>query len=148
MPCVPLWIVVASDRRGTPLSSLMVQGLRDAAARHHLAALYAPVPPTRKSDAPLIDMQGYIGWTLADGRSPFDPWLRVHWKLGGRILHVCRSSMAITGTAADWQEWTGLPMPGSGQYVVPGALAPVDVDHQRDLACYTEPNVRVRHEVR
>jgi hypothetical protein len=29
-----------------------------------------------------------------------------------------------------------------------GALAPVDVDHQRDLACYTEPNVWVRHEVR
>jgi hypothetical protein len=39
-------------------------------------------------------------------------------------------------------------MPGSGQYVVLRALAPVDVDYQRDLVRYTEPNVRVRHEVR
>jgi hypothetical protein len=68
-----LWIVVASDRRSTGLNSLMVRSLRDAAARHHLAALYAPVAPSRKSDYPLIDMQDYIGWTLPDGRSPFDP---------------------------------------------------------------------------
>jgi hypothetical protein len=56
--------------------------------------------------------------------------------------------MVVTGTVADWQEWTGLPMPGSGRYVVPRALAPVDVDYQRDLARYTEPNVWVRHEIR
>lgn len=75
-------------------------------------------------------------------------WLRVHWKLGGRVLHVCSRSMVVTGTVADWQERTGLSMPGSGRYVVPRALAPVDVDHQHDLVRYTEPNVWVRHEVR
>jgi hypothetical protein len=92
--------VEASDRRSTGLSSLMVRSLRDAAARHHLAALYAPVAPSCKSDYPLIDMQDYISWTLPDGNSPFDPWLRVHWKLGGRVLHVCPRSMVITGTVA------------------------------------------------
>jgi hypothetical protein len=126
----------------------MVRSPRDAAARHQLAALYAPVAPSRKCDYPLIDMRDYIGWTLPDGRSPFDPWLRVHWKLGGRVLHVCPRSMVITGTVADWQQWTGLPMPGTGHYVVPRALAPIDVDHERDLVSYTEPNVWVRHEVR
>ena len=143
-----LWIVVARDRRSTGLSSLMVRSLRDAAARHDLTALYAPVAPTRKSDYPLIDMQDYIGWTLADGSSPFDPWLRVHWQLGGRIIRVCPRSMVITGTVADWERWTGLPMPGSGRYVVPRALVPVKVDRERDLVSYTEPNVWVRHEVR
>jgi GNAT superfamily N-acetyltransferase len=143
-----LWIVVSSERRGTGLSSRMVQSLRDVAISHDLAVLYAPVAPTRKSDYPLIEMQDYIAWTLTDGRSPFDPWLRVHWKIGGRVLHVCSRSMVVTGTVADWQEWTGLPMPGSGQYVVSRALAPVDVDYQRDLVRYTEPNVWVRHEVR
>jgi hypothetical protein len=39
-------------------------------------------------------------------------------------------------------------MPGSGQYVVPRALAPVDVDRQRDLVRFTEPNVWIRHEIR
>jgi hypothetical protein len=105
-----LWIVVASDRRSTGLSSLMVRSLRDGAARHHLAALYAPVAPSRKCDYP--------------------------------------RSIIITGTVADWQQWTGLPMPGTGHYVVPRALAPIDVDHERDLVSYTEPNVWVRHEIR
>ena len=67
--------------------------------------------------------------------------------LAGAYFMSARS-MIVTGTVADWQEWTGLPMPGSGQYVVPRALAPVDVDYQRDLVRYTEPNVWVRHEVR
>jgi GNAT superfamily N-acetyltransferase len=63
-----LWIVVSSERRGTGLSSRMVQSLRDVAISHDLAVLYAPVAPTRKSDYPLIEMQDYIAWTLADGR--------------------------------------------------------------------------------
>ena len=64
----------------------------DVAISHDFAVLYAPVAPTRNSDYPLIEMQDYIAWTLADGRSPLDPWLRVHWKLGGRVLHVCSRS--------------------------------------------------------
>jgi hypothetical protein len=53
----------------------------------------------------------------------------------------------------DYIGWTlpdgsGLPLPGTGHYVVPRALAPIDVDHERDLVSYTEPNVWVRHDVR
>jgi hypothetical protein len=142
-----LWIVVSSERRGTGLSPVMVTSLRDTAARHGLPVLYAPVAPSRKADYPLIDMRDYARWTLADGQTPFDPWLRVHWRLGGTILHACQHSMVVPGTVSDWQEWSGLAMPGSGSYVVPRALAPVKVDLDRDLGVYTEPNIWVRHDI-
>ncbi|NIK58190.1 hypothetical protein [Kribbella shirazensis] len=142
-----LQIVVAKDRLGTGLSQLMVRSLRDVAAAHALPVLYAPVRPNRKDRYPLIPMEHYARWTLKDGTEPFDPWLRVHWRLGGRILHCCQESMMISGAVAEWEEWTGLAMPASGQYVVPGGLVPVEVDHPRDIGRYIEPNVWVRHDL-
>jgi hypothetical protein len=53
--------------------------------------------------------------------------------------------MVVTAPVAQWERWTGLPLPGSGRYVVPGALVPVEVDVERDEGRYQEPNVWVRH---
>ena len=44
-----------------------------------------------------------------------------------------------------WADWTGGAFPASGAYVVPGALAPVHIDLERDLGRYVEPNVWVEH---
>lgn len=139
--------VVAKDRLGSGLSTELVQGMRRIAAERGLAALLAPVRPTFKARYPLNPMADYITWTLPDGRTPFDPWIRVHWRLGGRILHPCPESMTVTGSVADWEKWTGLAMPGSGDYIVADALVPVRVDRERGTACYVEPNVWMRHDL-
>ena len=55
--------------------------------------------------------------------------------------------MDIRGSIAEWVEWTGLEFPGSGRYVVPGALVPVVVDLDADLGVYVEPNVWVTHDL-
>jgi hypothetical protein len=139
-----LWITIAEGHLGTGLSRVMVKALRDLTARHGLTALYAPVRPTLKARYPLIPMEEYITWTRSDG-TPFDPWLRVHLNLGGRILGVCPRSMTITGTPSEWQEWTGLEMPSRGHYVVPDALCPVEVTN--DEARYEEPNIWIHHTI-
>jgi hypothetical protein len=38
-----------------------------------------------------------------------------------------------------------LTFPETGMCVVPGALVPVDIDRERDLGTYVEPNVWMRH---
>ena len=38
--------------------------------------------------------------------------------------------------------------PGDGQYTFPDGLAPVDIDHERDLGTYWEPNVWIVHTLR
>ncbi|MCB0075363.1 MAG: hypothetical protein KDE20_28095, partial [Caldilineaceae bacterium] len=58
---------------------------------------------------------------------------------------MAHPSMVIDGTVDEWEEWTGLRFPASGDYVVPGALVPVHMDRVANLGRYVEPNVWVRH---
>ena len=64
-----------------------------------------------------------------------------------RLLAVAPVSMLVTGTVAEWEGWTEMAFPESGDYVVPGALVPVRIDRERDLGRYEEPNVWMRHPV-
>lgn len=139
-----LSITVAETHRGRRLSRQLVEALRTMAAGGGLADLVIPMRPTLKHRYPLIPMEQYLTWTRPDSR-PFDPWLRVHLSLGAEIIRVCPASMVITAPVAQWERWTGLALPGSGRYVVPGALVPVEVDVDRDEGRYVEPNVWVHH---
>jgi hypothetical protein len=75
-----------------------------------------------------------------------DPWLRVHVRLGGRILAVEPRSLRISGTVADWEGWVGMVFPETGRYVFPDGLALLHVDRERDLGRYYEPNIWVAHD--
>jgi len=136
--------VVDSGRRGEGLSSLLIEGMRDLAGRAGYASLIAPVRPTWKDRYPLIPIERYVRWTRDDGL-PFDPWLRVHTRLGAELLEVCPASMVVEGTSDEWETWTGMSFPDDGEYVVPGALVPVRFTDGRGT--YVEPNVWMRHPV-
>lgn len=66
-------------------------------------------------------------------------------RLGGDKIGVCRQSMIIPETISDWEDRTGLGFPGSGRYIAPFALKPIDVDLERDRGVYVGPNVGVVH---
>ncbi|MEZ4637201.1 MAG: hypothetical protein R2873_08130 [Caldilineaceae bacterium] len=114
---------------------------------HGLTRLIVPVRPNFKARYPLIPIDDYISWTNADGL-PFDPWMRVHARLGARVLKPCHRAMTIGGRVAEWQEWTGVPLPGSGQYTLPELLSPLSVDRAADRCVYVEPNVWMEHVVK
>lgn len=141
-----LSITVDPRLQGRGISSLMVQAMRSIAANHGFKNLIAPVRPSLKSRYPLTPIERYITWQQLGG-APFDPWLRVHWKLGARMLKIAPRSMVIPGTVAEWEEWAGMPFPESGTYIVPGALSPVTIDREQDRGVYVEPNVWMRHAI-
>jgi hypothetical protein len=91
-------------------------------------------------------MTEYVARVRDDGL-PADPWLRVHARLGARIVGVCPLSMTVPGTLKQWREWTGLPFAVSGPVDVPGALTPVHVSVEHDHAVYIEPNVWMHHHI-
>lgn len=128
------------------LSSTMIGAMNDIAARHGFRELIAPLRPTWKERYPLTPIGRYAGWTREDGL-PFDPWIRLHVRLGAEILAPEPHSLRIAGAVAEWEEWTELPLPESGTYVFPHGLAPLEVDREADRAEYWEPNVWVRHRV-
>jgi hypothetical protein len=139
-------IVVSRERLGHGISGRAISAMAEVVSRHGLADLVAPVRPTDKHRYPLIPMERYIHWRRDDGL-PFDPWIRVHERVGGEILHSASAAMRVTGSVAEWEGWTGIALPESGLYVVPGALVPVELDRERDIGEYIEPACWVHHRV-
>ncbi len=142
-----LMIVVERGHLGRGLSAACVGVMRGIAADHGLPSLVAPVRPTGKHRYQLISMEHYAGWRRADG-SLFDPWLRTHERVGGTLARIAPESMTVRGTVAEWETWTGLPMPQTGSYLVAGGLVPVEIDRERDLGLYVEPNCWMVHRAR
>lgn len=138
--------MVTPAARGRALSSQVVIEMRALAKRRGCDALLAPVRPPWKSRYPLTPMERYAAWRRSDG-APFDPWIRVHWRLGAEGLGVAPNTLTVEGTVAEWEEWTGMAFPESGPYVVSGALQPVMIDCERNLGRYEDPNYWMKHPV-
>lgn len=135
---------VRSDRRGGGLAGTVLTALRDRATAAGLAKVIAPVRPSLKSRYPLTPMDRFVTWTRADGLH-VDPWIRTHQRLGASILWPAPRSMEITGSVAEWEQWTGMPFPESGPYVIPDGLDLLVVDRENDMATYREANLWMRH---
>lgn len=136
--------VVAPAARGRGLAAEVLRQMRRVAAANGLDALIAPVRPSWKARYPLFPIAEYMTWRRADGLL-FDPWMRTHERLGARMGPPLPRSLRITGSVAEWEAWTGLPLPVSGTYVFPDGLAPLDVDRDIDRGEYWEPNVWFIH---
>jgi hypothetical protein len=139
-----LGIAILPAHRRPGASAFAIEGMKQLAREGGFPELVGPLRPTLKHRYPLTPFDRYVGWRRADGQ-PFDPWLRRHVSIGARIVGPCPESMRVEAGVADWERWTGLAMPESGRYLVPGALAPVEVDRELDRALYVEPNLWIRH---
>lgn len=143
---VALGVQIRPDARGQNLSRKMLELLRQAALHASFQHLIVPVRPNLKARYPITSIEQYLTWTNGEGL-PFDPWLRVHARLGARMVKPCHRSMLISGSVKEWEEWTGLQFPTSGDYVAPDLLVPLRIDRDADVGLYIEPNVWVVHEL-
>jgi GNAT superfamily N-acetyltransferase len=135
---------VRPDRQGQGLAGELLVALREPAERAGWPRVICPVRPTLKSRYPLTPIDRYAGWTRPDG-TPFDPWIRTHRRLGARMVATAPRSQVITGTVAQWQSWTGMVFPDSGDFVIPDGLSVLHIDRVTDQGMYVEPNVWLQH---
>jgi GNAT superfamily N-acetyltransferase len=136
---------VRHDVQGKGLASELLTALRHLADQAGWPRVICPVRPTLKARYPLTPIERYIEWTRPDG-APLDPWVRTHWRLGARVLAPAPRSQVITGTVAEWQTWTGMAFPDSGDYVIPDGLSTLRIDREADQGVYIEPNVWLQHQ--
>ena len=122
----------------------MIQAFRDTARAAELTGVIAPVRPTLKERYPLIPIETYLEWRRDDG-THFDPWIRIHERMGAVIVAAAPRSMVMRAPVADWEDWTGMRFPADGEYVFPGALATLVVAD--GIGTHVEPNVWLRHDV-
>ena len=139
-------VAIREEYQGQGLSMKTLQALSQIGRNKGFRYLIVPVRPNEKSTYPLISLDDYISWKTEKG-STFDPWLRVHERIGGRIIRTCHRSKIIRGRRAEWEEWTRLKFPQSGQYIIPEALNPIEMSVERDEGIYVEPNVWVVHQI-
>ncbi len=132
-------------RRGVGLAGELLTALRQLAKDRGLVRVIAPVRPTLKARYPLTPIDRFAAWRRADG-APLDPWVRTHWRLGARIIATAPRSQVMTGTVAEWESWTGLAFPDSGDYVIPDGLSTLHVDRDTDLGTYVEPGIWLQHQ--
>jgi GNAT superfamily N-acetyltransferase len=135
---------VRPTKQGSGLSARLLTGVRDRCAALGFGSLFGPVRPSHKSLEPTVPIADYVVRRRPDGLLA-DPWLRVHERLGAHIVKIAPTSMTISGTLAQWRDWSGLPFDVSGDVVVPGALVPVHASVEHDHAVYVEPNVWMQH---
>jgi hypothetical protein len=138
---------IPSRHRSRGLAAVLLQAMGTLAREAGFAHLIAPVRPNIKDRYPTIPIDRYVRWTRADG-TPFDPWIRVHTRLGARIGPAIPHSHHITGTVEEWETWTDMRFPETADYVFPRGLATVHIDRDRDLGDYWEPNVWIIHDTR
>jgi GNAT superfamily N-acetyltransferase len=135
---------IPAAHRSRGLASTLLQAMADLAREAGLANLIAPVRPNLKDRYPTIPIERYAHWTRPDG-TPFDPWIRTHTRLGARLGPAIPHSHHITGTVDEWEAWTQMRYPETGDYVFPAGLATVHIDRERDLGDYWEPNIWIVH---
>lgn len=136
--------IVSPSLKGRGLAGETLTALRRLAEEAGWPHVIAPVRPTSKASYPLTSIETFMKWTREDGTA-LDPWVRTHQRLGARILAAAPESQTMTGTIAEWERWTGMVFPESGDYVIPDGLSPLRIDRSDDQGTYVEPNIWMRH---
>lgn len=137
---------IATGHTGRGLSQAVFTALRDHARKAGFEHFIAPVRPSGKTQHPEMPIEDYIELRRDDGQRA-DNWLRIHERIGGRIIALSPTSMAITAPLDTWRTWTGEAFTTTGLTTVTGGIAPVFVHADLDYAAYIEPNVWVRHQL-
>jgi GNAT superfamily N-acetyltransferase len=124
----PRWVgaigtSVDPEFESSGLAGRLLTALRDVALTLGYAGVAAPVRPVSRWRMPQVSLEEYAKARLSDGRH-FDPWVRVHERIGGRIVAVCEQSASFVGDHEQWERWLGMRLPVDGRVLA----APRTVD--------------------
>ena len=133
-------VTVAAEARGHGVGRAVLADLDARRVELGFERLLVLLRPHHKANYPLVPFGRYLSFVTAAGE-PYDPWLRTAWQLGLQpVLGVDRSLIA-RADVGQWQRWLGLPIPGSGPYLLDGAIKPTVVEVELDEGRYREPHL-------
>ncbi|MGA7456033.1 MAG: transferase, partial [Methyloceanibacter sp.] len=139
-----LAVSVPAVHRSKGYARVMIRSLLQLAQSKGLNGVVVPVRPTAKVRHPWVPIVDYMAWTDERGQ-PYDPWLRSHLSVGGKMVGPCERSMVVQEPIAFWENWSKERFESSGSYALDGALAPVRIDLASQTGTYEEPNVWVAY---
>jgi GNAT superfamily N-acetyltransferase len=139
---VVLDVTVAYGARGRGLGPRILADLDRRRTQRGLARVLVLLRPHTKATYPLVPFARYVSFTRADGQ-PFDPWFRAAWRAGLVPVMGVDRSLNARADLASWARWLDVEVPGSGPYLVDGAIKPAIVEVELDEGRYREPHLWV-----
>lgn len=112
---------ILPEYQGSGLAGQLLEGLRDRAIELGYRGLVAPVRPSARWRALHLDIADYAELRLPDGRH-YDPWVRVHERIGGEIIGSCPDSAIFSAPREDWERWAAMKLPDNGFFLIDGAI--------------------------
>jgi GNAT superfamily N-acetyltransferase len=138
-----LQIIVAKEHLGQGYSKLLIEEGKRIKEKLGFKNFLLPIRPTFKSKFPEMDMTDYIN--LKEDNKIYDPWIRTHLSGGAKIIKICSKAMHIYGNLPVWERLLNQKISESGNYLVKGALNPVEIDIEKDYGEYFEDNIWIKY---
>lgn len=124
------------------LSRILLEKLVSLAKSLGYKGVLAPVRPVYRWRALHLSLDEYADFRLKNGEH-FDPWLRVHERIGGEIIGTCPGSAIFTAPVSDWQDWSKMKLPNRGRVLVPNAINYLEI--QNGIGTLKEDSIWVTH---
>ena len=138
-------VLITDGNKGSGLSEKMLEVVKSQARAAGYENILIPVRPVLKPAYPLTDMADYAKWERHG--LPFDPWMRIQAKLGGEVLGIAKSNVSIKASLCEWEQWTDMTFPQSGEYVIPNGHTTLKIDYEKRTGTYHEQGVWMKHTV-
>lgn len=135
-------VTVAFGERGRGLGSAILAALDDRRREVGLERLLVLLRPHAKAAYPLIPFARYAAFRTAEG-APFDPWFRAAWRHRFHPVRAADRSLVARADLDAWRRWLDVEVPGSGPFLVDGAIKPAILETERDEGRYREPHLWV-----
>ncbi|MCK4258834.1 MAG: amino acid adenylation domain-containing protein, partial [Halanaerobiales bacterium] len=136
--------VVGEKYQNQGLGTLIIKAFKTIAHGFNLDQVLIPVRPTGKAQHPEMTFEKWCKEKRSDGLSK-DNWIRIHERLGGKVLGIATESQYISGTVEEWKEWTGMKFSQSGEYFTKDSLQSIKIDLSRGIGEYYDPCIWVEH---
>lgn len=140
-----LQVIITAKYQKLGYSKRILSYAKTVVQSKQLQKIIIPIRPTKKHLFPTMPMNTYL--KLKEQNETYDPWVRTHLKGGAEIIKVCEHSMSIRGNVSFWESMLGEKVAKSGAYFLKGALKPIDIDLQKDLGEYKEPNIWIKYDI-
>lgn len=127
---------------GKGLAQRLLEALKIETNALGYKGLVAPVRPTARWRMADISIEEYTR-TRLDNDEHFDPWIRVHERIGGVVVGSCAGSAVFVATKDEWQAWSKIKLPIAGRVIIPNAINPLEI--KEDQGILSEDSIWVIH---
>ena len=133
-------VIIDPAYRGQGVPEMIFAEVSRLMQEHGLTSVISAIRPTLKDQYPLAPIEEYAHWRREDGQL-FDPWLRAQERMGSELIKTVAASTVIEATISEWEGWTGMQFPASGEYWLPGGLSTLHIDLDNNIGHHCEPHV-------